>query len=1106
MNDIDIKRKENRALFMCRKSFSIFSISLLLLFYLSCSDKNVQSEREHILFTPLSSDQTGIDFSNDIHYTKDLNIIEYLYYYNGGGVALGDINNDGLEDIYLTANQKPDKLFLNLGNLQFKDISDQSGLSSDSTWSSGVTIDDVNGDGYMDIYVCKVSMIANAKPNTHNLLYINNGDGSFEEKSEAMGLDFKGYSTQASFFDYDHDGDLDMYLLNHSVHSTNSYGKAEKRKTYDAKSGDILYENRLKEQGKFVDVSAQAGIYSSALGYGLAIITADINNDGWTDVYVGNDFHENDYLYINNQDGTFTESIGKWTNYTSQFTMGVDAIDMDQDGLTDIFTTDMMPYEAQILMKSGSDDTEQISRIKSDLGFHKQYARNHFHLNNFNTHFNEIAHMTNTYATDWSWSPLLQDFDNDGDIDIFITNGIIKRPNDLDYINYVNAVAAQDQNQNPDALNQSLIDQMPTLKLNNILFINQGDLTFTDVKDSYVGEPTYSSGAAYGDLDGDGDLDIVINNTNQAATIMRNNSEKDSLDQVSFQLVAQDHTTSKGSKVYVYAGPKVYVREYATTRGFQSASTHIIHIGLEKDVSMDSAFIVWPDGQRQAIDHVAHQGRNLIVKNDSGIAPSTHIYKQNVVTGDVKVLPVKHIEDEYRDLDREKLMPEILSKEGPAVVYEDFNKDGIKDLYLGGARNSPAQLLFGSGELSFTLQKVRDFELDKSHEDVSAAAIDFDKDGDLDLYVVSGGNQENELDKLLQDRLYINDGYGQFERVPLSLPHTNGGTVSVGDYNKDGYDDLFIGSRNIPGSYGLSPYGFILKNVAGRNIELVVKQRFGMVTDSEWIDINQDGFLDLVMTGDWMPITILINQGNDQFVNATSEYGLDHTNGFWNTIAFSDINQDGMPDIIAGNMGLNTALTASVDKPVKLYLDDFDENGQVDAVIFYHYFGSFMPFATKDVLTSQMPFIKKRFESYASFAKVNSLELLTGKSEETILQTLEIDELRSMLYLSGKEGYKGVPLNSSAQRSSIEDIFVQQDDYNKIIYFVGNSQNLSHQLGHQMSNSGGVLSSYNESTSAFDSYRDLPLSPSITPKHIVPINKGQFLIICNNGYQYIYAE
>ena len=528
-----------------------------------------------------------------------MNIVEYLYFYNGGGVALGDINNDGLDDIYLTANQKPDQLYLNLGDLKFKNISNNLGIENQSSWSTGVSMADVNGDGWLDIYVSKVGKFKTL--DSHNLLYINQRDGTFRELSKKFGLDFSGFSTQAAFFDYDRDGDLDMYLLNHNIHTPRNYTDSSKRFENDSLAGDKFFENRLNEkEGRFVDVTADVGIFSSFLGYGLAITTADINNDGWTDIYVGNDFHENDYVYINQKNKTFKESGQEYLSNNSRFTMGVDIADMNNDMLYDIFTLDMMPFYNDVFLKSGGEDSDQVYKIKNSFGYGDQYARNNFHLNRGNSKFSDIALYTETYATDWSWSVLLEDLDNDGMNDIFITNGIFKRPNDLDYINYASNIDYRSfETSNNNDLYKKLIDKMPTLMIPNIIFRNQGNLNFKKESKSVGMEKSYSNGAAYSDLDNDGDVDLVINNINQEVFILENLTDGKN-NSVQIILSNNDNNYSSiGAKVNLYLKDKKLTKQLNPVKGFQSSSSYKINFGIESNSKVDSLSVIWPDGSTQ---------------------------------------------------------------------------------------------------------------------------------------------------------------------------------------------------------------------------------------------------------------------------------------------------------------------------------------------------------------------------------------------------------------------------------------------------------------------------------------------------------------------------
>tara|TARA_B100000686_G_scaffold355148_1_gene470410 strand:+ start:329 stop:3535 length:3207 start_codon:yes stop_codon:yes gene_type:complete len=1062
-----------------------------------------KKDSHKIKFEALDNNLIGIDFINELEYKPYLNIIEYLYYYNGGGVAVGDINNDGLDDIFFTANQKADRLYLNMGDFRFRDITEEANLDLSPSWSNGVSMEDVNNDGHLDIYISKLPMKGAVEDfynkTTNNLLFINNGDLTFTEMSKEYGLDFSGFSTQSTFLDYDNDGDLDMYLMNHSVHSVRSYGTIKKRIEKDSISGDRFYENLLNEGiNKFVEVTEKSGIYNSPLGYGLAITTTDINNDGWLDIYVGNDFHENDYLYINNKDKTFTESFSEYFTYCSRFTMGVDIADLNNDGNLDIFTTDMMPFDSEIALKSGGEDSDKLTRIKSDFGFEPQYSRNNLYLKRAYGDYSEVGLLTKTYATDWSWSVLLQDFDNDGKNDIFISNGIAKRPNDLDYINYLSnsnysSFVLTKQNE----MKKELIKQMPELKISNMLFKNNGKLDFGSIQESFIGQPSYTNGSAYSDLDNDGDLDLILNNINALATILENKTSKEN-NSLTVELNA---SIIKGSRVLVFKNNgEISVQEAITTRGFLSSSTSKLHFGLGQN-SVDSILVRWPDGINQTVKPpfekrikiirtIANPKESKISKNES------NDYK-------LSVLPYKHEENKYYDYEREKLVPELLSSEGPAFILEDFNNDNFLDIFIGGARYRPSQILFGNENNGFDLGDIKDFRIDQKFEDVSATSFDADNDGDPDIYVVSGGNDYKENDEeYMMDRIYINDGKGNFSRLDVSLPSTNGSVVAAHDIDNDGFDDLFVGSRSIPGGYGLSPNSFIIRNNKDGNFEPIVQARLGMITDAKWGNIDSDTQKELIIVGDWTSI-IVINQNDEGKFVASKLKGAENISGLWNSIELADINNDGRLDILAGNAGQNFKWQPENKKPVYLYIDDFDNNEQSDPIIFYNYFGNYRPFNSKDNLGSQMPMIKKKFSKYKKFAKVKNIFDLTGFKESKVLEVKKITDLRSMLFINNETDFSSYPLPQEAQWSIIQDFHWNSET--KELFYVGNSEKFVTELGSQTANPGGIINFKNFQENKIVHKEFLPLPAKLNVRRLVEY-KNKLYFITNNDYIYILSK
>lgn len=1069
------------------------SLALLLsiIIFYSCNKENSlkKTNNQSYLFKKLLPETTGVTFKNVIEDNVKHNIINYIYYYNGGGVTVGDFNNDNLPDIYFVSNKGDNKLYLNKGDLTFEDITNKAGVKGNADWQTGATIVDINNDGNLDIYVSAVSGLLDFKG--HNELYINNGDNTFTERSKEYNLNYEGFSTQAYFFDYDKDDDLDVYIVNHAVHTKTSHGPALLREKRTSLTGDVLLEN---DNNKFINSSEKAKIYGGVNSYGLSASIADFNNDGWDDIYVCNDFHEDDYYYINNQDGTFTESLADKFSVISRFSMGSDAADVNGDGFQDIITLDMLPKDERAVKESEGDDTMLNVHLQlQKLGYQDQYARNMLQINNAGEYFHEEALYNNLASTDWSWSPLIADFDNDGYQDIFVANGILRRPNNLDFRMYVaSKYKYRDKKQSKDEWLLASLDEMPSGSVPNQIFKGNNS-KFESKNNEWIEDlSTLSNGAAYADLDLDGDLDLATNNMNDFALIYENTAGNNYI-KLNF-IYAGKNRNGIGTKAIVYTKNKTQLKQLFNSRGFISSVTNNLHFGLDSIKAIDSINIIWPNNQKQTIKNI-EINKLVTIKYDPKLSekwiPNTSI-KKNLFTK-ANIIDYTHKEDRYNDFYVERLIPYKVSTSGPAFALGDIDGNGYDDVFIGNSSGNPAKLFLNNGN-ELTPKNTLNIEEDALFEDTSAAFFDADNDGDLDLYVGSGINQSRNW-KYEVDRFYRNDN-GTFVRSS-SIPNNKYITSSVKpyDYDQDGDIDLFIGIRSNPNDFGEAINSYLLNNDGKGNFKIDTNFKLqSHVTDAIWEDLNNDNIKDLIVSTEWDYPRIYIN--NKGKLEPTKEFS--SLTGLWQTVTTFDIDKDGDQDILLGNWGNNTKFKASEEAPLVMYHSDFDNNGKKETVVAYNVDGKYYPIYSKDELASQMNIIKKRFVKYEDYAMKTINQVLTKEALNKATK-YEINNLFSG-YIENNNGtfdsFKSLP--KSFQLAPINSFNKITLNKKQNILAFGNSKSVNTFHGGYESNKGLLLKD-KDHYSKTSSLGISPIDTEVRNASIIDLKDKKVLLVIPNN-------
>jgi len=1102
----------------------LYIIVLLSIIVSSCNQEKkktpinpsseVERENSGKVFELLPPNQSGINFVNGLTETEEVNFMRFQYLYNGGGVGIGDINNDGLSDVYFTGTVDNDKLYLNEGNMKFKDITLSAGILQNNGLKTGVSMVDINADGLLDIYICRSGWFKNPEDRT-NLLYINQGDNTFKESAKAYGLAESGHSVQAAFFDYDKDGDLDCYIANHPLFRIKFDDWDAMNSNPPKEFSDQLYRN--EGNGKFSNVSLSAGINN--FGHGLGLAVSDLNQDGWPDIYVANDFRAHDYYYINNKNGTFTERAKGLMSHVSYFAMGSDAADINNDGNLDLFVVEMLAEDNKRQKTNMASMNPGLFWDMVKKGYHYQFMRNTLQLGSGGGSFSEIANLSGLTNTDWSWAPLFADFDNDGYKDLAITNGYLRDTQDKDYNKEANELI---EDQGIPSFSE-LSSMMKSTRLSNYVFKNEGDFKFSDQSEDWgFNFSGYSNGMAYGDLDNDGDVDLIVNNFNDPASVYRNTiSDRNLGHYLKVKLNgSKDNPSGLGTKLTLKTNKGEQFQEFWVVRGFHSSCDQLVHFGIKEGDVPSSIKIEWPDGKEEIINNpdydqlltVEHANAVASSKTDEKTAP----YFAPLSAGGRSLF--KHQENEFNDFENEILLPHKQSTNGPKIAVGDVNNDGLEDFYIGGAAGQAGMLIVQLANRQFGSSSSQVFEVDAAHEDLGATFFDVDNDGDQDLYVVSGGNEFEPNSELLKDRIYINNGSGVFLKALNSLPdlRSSGGVVCAADFDSDGDQDLFVGGRITPGKYPFAPRSYLLENNNGLFTDVTEEKAKdlmnpGLITSAIWTDFNEDGQKDLIVVGEWTGILMYKNE-NGVLNNISKENGLEEESGWWNKIIATDIDDDGDDDYVIGNLGLNYKYRASVAEPFEVYAHDFDDNGSIDIVLGYYNNGTAFPVRGRQCSSEQMPIIAEKFKTYEEFGEAD-LRDVYGDKLDRALHLKAKNFASSVLYNEGNGSFKLVELPIKAQFAPINGIIATDFNYdgNKDLLFAGNLFNAEVETGRADAGRGLLMLGNGLGDFEDVSIKEAGFLAHLDAKDLALLETGQgigrlIIVANNNSGMQIYAE